>query len=180
MKYKQHLNNKEIYEIENFITNAQINELLSFVNLNGDDGWLYSHPGSTISVIDDSKKTEFNKILKEIEESLHNYFINAETYVGLHCIRRLITDESMSTHTDLGPTNENATMLFGIVIYLNDNFEGGELYYSEFDYKIKPKKGSLVIHKSTYPHGVSKVIDGKRYCLTCFVLGNENTKTIFK
>lgn len=180
MRYKQHLNNKEIYEIENFITDKQINQLLCFVNLNDNDEWFYHNPGSVMAIIQDDKKKNFNKILKKIEKSIYPYFINANKYVGLHWVKRLKSGESMGMHTDLGPNNNNNEMVFGIVIYLNDNFEGGELYYNELDYKIKPKKGSLLVHKSTYAHEVLTITKGERYFITCFVWGNEETKFIFK
>lgn len=38
------------------------------------------------------------------------------------------------------------------VLYLNDNYEGGELYFPKFDIKIKPKAGSIIIFPSVDPY----------------------------
>ena len=38
--------------------------------------------------------------------------------------------------------------IYTIIIYLNDNFEGGETYFKELDIYVKPKKGKAVLFKS--------------------------------
>jgi hypothetical protein len=54
------------------------------------------------------------------------------------------------------------------VAYLNDEFEGGEIFFPEFDFVHKPKTGDLIIFPAfsknySYNHGVNKVTAGKRY-----------------
>jgi len=53
------------------------------------------------------------------------------------------------------------------IIYLNDDFEGGELFFPEFSLEIKPKKGMLVCFPSNhfYSHTVKPVTKGERFCL---------------
>ena len=53
------------------------------------------------------------------------------------------------------------------VIYLNDDFEGGELNYEELGIKYKPTAGSLIFHKGDdplYRHSVDPIV-GMRYNL---------------
>jgi len=59
---------------------------------------------------------------------------------------------------------------FGIVVYLNDNFEGGHTYYPNHDVEVKPKAGRLVIHPGdqSHRHGVKAAKDGTRYTLSSF------------
>jgi hypothetical protein len=59
---------------------------------------------------------------------------------------------------------------YGAIIYLNDDYSGGETYYPQHDISIKPKSGMLAIHPgdNTHYHGVSKVSDGIRYTLASF------------
>lgn len=52
---------------------------------------------------------------------------------------------------------------YAFVFYPNDDYEGGELSYPEYDIDIKPEAGSLFIHDSRVVHGVKKVISGIRY-----------------
>jgi len=56
------------------------------------------------------------------------------------------------------------------LFYYNDDFEGGELYYPNFDLEIKPKPGLAVAHPGDifYLHGVRKVISGDRYTTPSF------------
>lgn len=65
---------------------------------------------------------------------------------------------------DLGYESENQ---IPTLVYLNDDYEGGELKFVSHDLSIKPKKGDLVIFPGNlhYPHEVTEVISGTRYTL---------------
>jgi hypothetical protein len=52
--------------------------------------------------------------------------------------------------------------VYGYVIYLNDNYDGGEIFYPEFNFAYKPKPGDLIVHDVNIPHGVKKILAGKR------------------
>jgi hypothetical protein len=66
--------------------------------------------------------------------------------------------------------------MWGSVIYLNDDYEGGEIYYPDYDYWYKPKAGSMAMHEGNTRHGVKKVISGERFCAASLVTirGNWN------
>jgi hypothetical protein len=51
------------------------------------------------------------------------------------------------------------------LIYLNDNYSGGELYFPQHGIELKPKKGTMVIFEGGHYniHGVKEVLDGVRY-----------------
>jgi hypothetical protein len=53
------------------------------------------------------------------------------------------------------------------VIYLNENFEGGEIVYPSLDFEFKPKTGYCIIHPAgaEFLHRVNTVTKGDRYCL---------------
>ena len=52
-------------------------------------------------------------------------------------------------------------------LYLNDDFEGGELFFPNLDISIKPKSCQLIIFPGghEYVHGVKQVTSGFRYVL---------------
>lgn len=52
--------------------------------------------------------------------------------------------------------------------YLNDDYEGGELYFPDLDFGIKPKKGMLITFPGNlhYVHGVAPITKGTRYTLS--------------
>ena len=52
---------------------------------------------------------------------------------------------------------------FALIIYFNDNYDGGELCYPEHDIVYKPKAGDLVIHYAETIHGTSPVKNGTKY-----------------
>jgi len=56
------------------------------------------------------------------------------------------------------------------LLYLNDDYDGGELVFPEQGISIKPETGSLIFFEGDYkkPHGVNKVISGPRYNLVTF------------
>lgn len=56
------------------------------------------------------------------------------------------------------------------LIYYNNDFQGGELYYPEFDLVIEPEPGLAVAHPGDihYLHGVKKIISGERYTTPSF------------
>lgn len=59
---------------------------------------------------------------------------------------------------------------YGSIIYLNDNYRGGQTYYPNFDIKITPISGTLAIHPGDpkHLHGVTKVEEQTRYTIAAF------------
>lgn len=58
----------------------------------------------------------------------------------------------------------------GAIVYLNDDFEGGELTYENLNISLKVKPGTLVVHKANddCTHRVEAVTKGTRYMITFF------------
>ena len=61
--------------------------------------------------------------------------------------------------------HENFPRAISMSMFLNDNFTGGELEFREFDLKIKPEAGKIVVFHSgnPYTHKVNPVGCGIRY-----------------
>ena len=57
------------------------------------------------------------------------------------------------------------------IIYLNDNYEGGELEFVHFGIKVKPKAGSLFLFPSNYAytHIAHPVTSGTKYALVTWL-----------
>lgn len=83
-------------------------------------------------------------------------------------ISKYFVGASMGPHTDSGPvpTTENISA----VLYLNDDYEGGEINFPEQGIKIKPLAGSLVIFPSTPPffHESLPIVSGTKYMSPAF------------
>jgi hypothetical protein len=68
---------------------------------------------------------------------------------------------------------------FVILIYLNDNYEGGELLFPLQNFKTKPKKGSTVIFPCNFafPHVSQPVTSGSKHvCRVTFKVSPEKYK----
>ncbi len=59
---------------------------------------------------------------------------------------------------------------FSSIVYLNDDYEGGELYFTAQDRVLKPRRGMLVAFSAGYhhEHGVLKVTKGRRITMPAF------------
>lgn len=66
----------------------------------------------------------------------------------------------MHEHFDSTKPNDIATL-----IYLNNDYSGGEIYFPDYDVYIKPDAGDLVCFPDTpdFVHGVKPITDGVRY-----------------
>jgi predicted 2-oxoglutarate/Fe(II)-dependent dioxygenase YbiX len=57
------------------------------------------------------------------------------------------------------------------VIYLNDDYEGGEIEFPNFKIKLKPEKGMLILFPSNYAyrHIAHPVLSGTKYSLVTWI-----------
>lgn len=83
-------------------------------------------------------------------------------------ISRYDTGSELELHTD---TYLNKSYI-SAVLYLNDDYEGGELYFPEQDIRIKPSAGSIVVFPSTDPfsHQSEAIISGEKYISSVFLI----------
>jgi hypothetical protein len=65
-------------------------------------------------------------------------------------------------HADHGPTYVTT---ISAVIYLNDNYEGGELVFPRFGVDLKPRAGDIAVFPSTfiYEHASQEMLNGTKY-----------------
>ncbi|VVG70719.1 Fe(II)-dependent oxygenase [Pandoraea apista] len=72
------------------------------------------------------------------------------------------------------PHNDTATEFsarcVSALLYLNEDYEGGELIFPRLGATHRAKAGELVLFPSEYLHAVSPVLKGTRYCFVGFFL----------
>jgi predicted 2-oxoglutarate/Fe(II)-dependent dioxygenase YbiX len=58
------------------------------------------------------------------------------------------------------------------LLFLNDNYEGGEFVMLDDTYKAKVKQGSVIVFPSNfmYDHEVKKVTKGNRYSVMTWIM----------
>ena len=110
---------------------------------------------------------------KEIIEHYGEYCFPENTE-----LTRWFPGDSMSVHSDNSWPEEHLEDLkdqphptayrdYSGIFYLNDQYEGGEIYFPKLDFEVKPKKGSLIIFPSgsDHIHGVKTVEKHPRYTI---------------
>lgn len=173
--------------IEDFISKNELDVIFSFVknnqslwpDLNPKDYWAGRslhfdriNDSSVKQVMTDS----VNKILNVIQDITG--LINL--YPDLLSITRWPSGYELLPHAD----GENPDQsyhplnwrLFGSVIYINQDYRGGELYYPSRNLLVQPKLGMLAAHPGTidFLHGVRPVTQGVRYTITSFFTHDKN------
>lgn len=82
-----------------------------------------------------------------------------------------------SPHVDEIP---HAHRKWGSVLYLNNDYEGGQTFYPNFNLSVSPKPGMAVVHlgDQEHLHGVTKIKGNTRYTIASF-WGIDPNKTIY-
>jgi hypothetical protein len=85
-------------------------------------------------------------------------------------IRKYNSLADMGKHVDAEDPTDKAHPVVSGVLYLNDQYEGGEIYFPEQNIKIKPEAGSLVMFPSYRPyfHHPLPVTSGNKYMVPFF------------
>jgi predicted 2-oxoglutarate/Fe(II)-dependent dioxygenase YbiX len=75
-----------------------------------------------------------------------------------------LTPHADNLHPD-GQPNATPHRCYSCLIYLNDDYEGGETYFPGFGLRVKPERGLLIIFGSgpECVHGVTRVRSGRRF-----------------
>jgi len=155
--------------IENFVDKKDAKTLINFFEKNThlcyDAREEHKHRNIHIEYIKNKK------IIK-----LLNYYANKNVYFIDHFFKtktklwadmricRWLPGDAMSLHNDRSE-KLNDLMDFSSLIYLNDNYEGGELFFK--DKIIKMKALSCIVFESNEKnmHGVLEIKKGKRYTI---------------
>jgi len=154
-----------VFEYNNFIDEEDRKLLLEYVKFS--DKW----PNKNKIDFWEDKRLEIvdgvaEKILLKIRKKLIDLLKEEKLISNTPVIHRMYSGVGMGEHTDNQDIEEN---IYGFVYYINDDFNGGELVYTEYDYVYKPKAGTLIMHPCSIKHMVKDVLDGPtRYTVLAF------------
>lgn len=76
--------------------------------------------------------------------------------------------EEYKAHYDSG---SDMGRCISAVVYLNDDYTGGEIEFPNFNVKIKPQAGMLILFPSTFPytHIAHPIINGTKYAIVTWL-----------
>ena len=133
----------------------------------------------------DGRKLIHNQKDPEILDFLRIYIdklsteLNSKYYVRGLLLSIYEEGAYVEPHTDY--TNKLVRDSLGILFYFNDDFQGGEVYFSNYEFEYHPKKGSVLIfpcNDSQYEHGVKPIISGTRYTMPVEVTEKKELEVI--
>lgn len=173
-----------IFVIKNFITKEDAASLIELANISTEEEWSnYNYTDrnendewedrilllNNCSGFDSKRNKIVNDLFEKIKKEINNILKkDIYVYTGFNTIYRSVVGQAMKTHSDsgLGPKFK-----YGIVLYLNDDYTGGEIFYPKIEVEFKPEAYSLVLHPAheAYRHGVKEVSLGTRYSMTSFL-----------
>jgi hypothetical protein len=153
--------------IENLLSEKECSDIINLIN------------SGKVSVFKDSKSArileeskEVNLILKKYSDILtkihrEEYGFYPEIYTTQAYLTAWVEGGYAGPHID-NPRHGEGFIQFSSIIYLNENFEGGEIEFPNQKFKYKAKTGSAVIFPSAgteYLHKVNQIKKGIRYTI---------------
>lgn len=91
--------------------------------------------------------------------------VGIQSYEAFNFVKYEGAGTHFKIHADHGPTYVTTV---SIVVYLNDDYEGGDIWFPRMDnLSIKPKAGDIVVFPSTYiyEHASQDMISGTKYAV---------------
>jgi hypothetical protein len=159
-----------VCEIKNFISEEDLSKINNFILSSNQKSWERVTEKNILQI----QKKDY-PLFKGVEEKIKNLFLGeclVQKFLGVYQYEK---NDRHKPHVDNGT---DKSIKYGIVIYLNDNFSGGEVFYPSLNIFYKPQKYSLLMHKSDIYHEVLPIKMGNRYILTTFIRNYEDFPVI--
>ncbi len=185
-----------IVEIENFMTEEELEKLNSFARNNNEWDVTETHYNEDGTVIYDSgywdHRVATEPTLKKVDESIPEViagmqarlkkkvdeFFKVDAHPTSPAIVRWLPGQRQQPHADKelhegksrGKPNDFPYYDIAGLFYINDDYEGGELYFPNQGIQFKPKKGAAYFFPGdmNYIHGVTEIKSGIRYVCPFF------------
>lgn len=94
-----------------------------------------------------------------------------------YCLRRYRPGAAMGVHIDRNTDNPDNTMDWTGLLYLNDDYEGGEIYFPGTDTRLSPSAGSILFLPCLLEHSCLEITEGHKYYIFTFMHTDYNTTT---
>jgi len=163
----------EIVVLDNLIDDATCERMIKFY----DKAFVDKTP------LGDGRKVFKNPDFPEAISFLETYLPQLNTQLGArHHIREVflsLYEKGSFTPAHIDSIDEELKDSLVVLFYFNDDFDGGEIYFTELNKSYKPVKGQVIYfpcNNPLYMHGVLKILSGKRYILLMELTLNEKLK----
>ena len=160
---------KNIYVYENFISSEDLLKINDYIQsgIFVSDA-VHEFPYETLDFTNNEEIVSIIKIYRDkaalLLEEVFDCKVALSEIAGL---TKFKTGDNLNEHADkvCASWRDLSTSL-----YYNEDFEGGELYFSQYDVTFKPKAGMMIYFPAgaNYQHRVNYVTSGTRYATTTF------------
>ena len=175
----------QIVKIPNFISEDECailidafegNALTNSANGFWDNMIVYPGTITDRNVLDLMSKTSHRTRAVILEE----YKPQNKIYSDIIMLCRWDVGKKLQPHIDNQDTHDYSTpwRTHSALVYLNNDYEGGEIFFPRLNIALKPSAGMLVIFSSgaEHEHGVTEITEGKRYTMPSWYTADESHK----
>ena len=188
---------EELLLVEDFISKEEIEEIMKIINSVDDPEWEVEYLGNLkdfcmekfgrddvdnlvaegkFEITQNWKDKNLNiiqhDIYKKLYRRLNDVVIDVDSSLilsGFATIQRMQPGVTLTSHTD---QHTDPSIRYAAIVYINDDYSDGELFFKNKSLDIKPRSGSLLIFPGDheFEHGVRTVGEGPiRYVLVGFI-----------
>ena len=121
----------------------------------------------------DMHEAVFQAVHKCADDYGRYWGIGIQSYEAFNFVKYDGPGTHFKIHADHGPTY---VCTVSVVVYLNDDYEGGEIWFPRMDgLVIKPKPGDIVVFPSTYiyEHASQPMVSGIKYSVVIMTDFND-------
>lgn len=187
--------NNNIYLIKNFLQEEEVENILSYIMSASEKDWETHYMDGVLSLAERKYgRTDIDNLVQEgLIEITHHWVdknlslphwlsegisirvkeifdpIDNLIFDGVGTIQRQYSGAQLTEHVD---NHADPFIEYAVIMYINDDYVDGELFFRKLGLKIKPERKSMIIFPSgeDYLHGVMPPGDGPmRYVLPSFV-----------
>jgi hypothetical protein len=189
--------NEDIILVKNFISQEELKYIFDIINNTTEDDWRIEYLSNLknfcmekfgrddvdnlvaegkFEITQNWEDKNFNISHTDIQKIIYHRLDNLVkiakpewTLSGFATIQRMQEGVELKSHTD---QDTDPSIKYATILYLNDEYNNGEVFFPNLDVELKPEPTSLLLFPGTkeYEHGVKHVGAGPiRYVLVGFI-----------
>jgi len=162
---------------KDFVTDDECNYLMNFLD-NVQDSSVSDSNFKKISLRPESETIK--KLLLKILDKAKKEFNNNDLFITSYMLSFYNPGYAMGFHVDTEDMRECNKI--SMVVYLNNDFKGGDIVFPIIDFRHSPKAKELVCFLSELQenaHGVETIESGKRYVMPIFITDEKENASKF-
>lgn len=173
---------EKIVEIKSFLDKQYCLDVIKFLDGNDDDGdnWNPICFPSVLGVnVGEPKPTDKISVedMGKIRDKMHKA---VEDVIGRPVKNMTMSGHKYPTGSWAAPHSDSSELdgtpnawqmnKYACILYLNDEYTGGEIYFPQHNIDIAPGPGSLVVFEGSHEflHGVREITSGDRFTILAF------------